>query len=207
MEFIDSEGQYFVVLPTMISTKRLLQITFFSIASLLLFPGASTHEMTGTIQWLSWEEAVELQKTKPKKLFIDVYTDWCGWCKKMDASTFSDPEIGAMMNKYYYAVKLDAERMDTIKYGDYTFTNQYYEAANGRMKKGTHQLAISLLDAQMSYPSYVILDENNSRISIHKGYMSKEQLTGVLLFYGTQQSNQYKTYLEQQFNRNQQQTK
>ena len=43
------------------------------------------------IKWYTWEEAAELSKTAPKKVFIDLYTDWCGWCKKMDKSTFQDP--------------------------------------------------------------------------------------------------------------------
>ena len=33
----------------------------------------------------------------PRKYFIDVYTDWCGWCKKMDKDTFQNPEVAAYM--------------------------------------------------------------------------------------------------------------
>lgn len=167
-----------------------------------MFIGAAPSPgVTGNIQWLTFEQAIAKQKVEPKKLFIDVYTDWCGWCKRMDASTFSDPEIGAYMNKYFYAVKLDAEMMDTVLYNNYTFTNGYFTDKNGKQRKGTHQLATSLLDSKMSYPSYAILDERNARLSIHKGYMRNDQLAGVLLFYGTDQYKHYEDYLLDQFER------
>ncbi|HLT51685.1 MAG TPA: DUF255 domain-containing protein, partial [Arenibacter sp.] len=59
---------------------------------LILSPGAIKAQ---NITWLSWEEAVKLAETEkdPKKIFVDVYTDWCGWCKKMDKDTFQDPKV------------------------------------------------------------------------------------------------------------------
>ena len=61
------------------------------------------------VKWYTFEEAVELNKAEQRKIFIDVYTDWCGWCKKMDATTFNSPEIAKILNEEYYAVKFDAE--------------------------------------------------------------------------------------------------
>ncbi|MBP9152977.1 MAG: DUF255 domain-containing protein, partial [Flavobacteriales bacterium] len=66
------------------------------------------------IKWVSLEEADALRRTEPRKILIDVYTDWCGWCKKMDASTFKDPKVVAYINANYYAVKLDAEQKEPI---------------------------------------------------------------------------------------------
>ena len=162
-----------------------------------------------TIRWMTWDQAIatqaaDLQKYNqdkttnppPKKIFLDIYTSWCGWCKKMDASTFKDPQVARVMNEMYYPVKLDAEMTSPITYKDHTFINPNPEPVRGR--RGAHQLAASLLDNKMSYPSYVIMDENTNRISIHKGYKKKVDMLGILSFFGTNQYVSYKKYLSSQ---------
>ena len=142
------------------------------------------------IEWLTWEQALEKQKTERKKVFIDLYTDWCGWCKKMDASTFQDAEIIKHINKYYYPVKFNAEQKDTVTFNGHDFVF----IPNG--KRGTHTFAMSLLDNQMSYPSFVILDENYTRLHIIKGYQKPDSLEGLLLFFASNQFLNYKKYLD-----------
>jgi thioredoxin-related protein len=133
----------------------------------------------------------------PKKIFLDIYTGWCGWCKKMDATTFKNPVVVKAMNTYYYPVKLDAEMSDTITFNNHTFSNPNPKPIKGR--RGTHQLAASLLDNQMSYPSYVIMDENTSRMTIYKGYKKEGDMLSILTFFGTNQYLNYKNFLETQF--------
>ena len=80
--------------------------------SLIVVSGFSQEK----INWISMQEAIDLT-AKPgnkKKIFIDAYTDWCGWCKRMDQSTFIDSNVIKHMNENYYAVKFDAESYDTI---------------------------------------------------------------------------------------------
>ena len=129
-----------------------------------------------SIKWYTWEEAHELSKTAPKKVFIDLYTDWCGWCKKMDASTFQDPEVIKYLNENFYAVKFNAEQKEAIVFGDKTFEF----TASGR--RGYHQLAFALLDGRMGYPAFVMLDETFARILISPGYKKAPQLMKELSF-------------------------
>lgn len=133
------------------------------------------------INWMTFQEAVELNKTAPKKIFIDMYTDWCGWCKKMDQTTFQNSEVIEYMNANYYAVKFDAERSDTIVFGGYTYINE--GERNGR--RGTHQLAIALLQGRMSYPSYVFLNKKNQVITVAPGYMEAKDFLPVLKYIAT----------------------
>lgn len=128
------------------------------------------------INWMTWDEAVEANKKNPKKIFIDVYTDWCGWCKKMDKSTFVDPTIVKALNKNFYAVKFDAEQKEAIDFNG----NKFIFVNQGR--RGVHQLAYSLLDGKMGYPAFVFLDETFSRIMISPGYKKVEQLSKELDF-------------------------
>lgn len=130
------------------------------------------------LKWYTWEEAVELNKTKPKKLFIDVYTDWCGWCKKMDKSTFSDPAVAAYLAENFYPVKLNAEQKAEIKFAGETF--KFMEGEGGR--GGVHTLAYSLLEGQMGYPAFVYLNEKFERIMISPGYKEAPAMLKELKF-------------------------
>lgn len=131
------------------------------------------------IRWMSFTEAVKANQKQPKKVFIDVFTDWCGWCKKMDASTFTHPVIVAYMNKHYYAVKLNAEMKDTIVFNGLTYTS-----SNPSAPRSTHQLASSLLNGKLSYPTTVYLDENMGMLGPVPGYLDAKTLEAILHFYG-----------------------
>jgi thioredoxin-related protein len=130
----------------------------------------------GPVHWMTIQEAFKEQKVHPKKIFIDMYTHWCGWCKKMDAGTFKDSTFATYLNRYYYAVKMDAETRDTIPYQGayYTYKPEYK----------VNELAAFLLSGQMSYPTSVFLDENQNVLSPVPGYMTAEQMIPILRFFG-----------------------
>ena len=129
------------------------------------------------LKWYTWEEAVELNKTAPKKIIVDVFTDWCGWCKKMDKSTFVSPEVANYLAANFYPVKLNAEQKADIQFNGQRFS--YVDSGNGR---GVHTLAYSLLDGQMSYPTVVYLNEKYERIMISPGYKDVEGMMLELKF-------------------------
>ena len=131
------------------------------------------------IKWYSFEDAYKMNKKKPKKMFIDVYTEWCGWCKKMDAETFANPYIAKYMSDHFYCVKFDAERKDTIVIDGQIFVNP-----NPDSKRSTHKLAIELLRGKMSYPSYVFLNEKGQMLTVVSGYQQAKEFEGVLSYFG-----------------------
>ncbi|MBL4651920.1 MAG: DUF255 domain-containing protein [Flavobacteriales bacterium] len=158
-----------------------------------LFATTLTAQNKG-INWLTWDQMTEANKQAPKKIFIDAYTSWCGWCKRMDQTTFQDPSIVAIMNKYFYPVKMNAEMGEPIDFNGHTFVNP-----NPGKTRSTHQFAASILDYQLSYPSYVILDENLQRVVIYKGYLQVEDLLGIILYFGKNQHLNYQKQLKKQF--------
>ena len=153
--------------------KKLLIIT------LLAFIGTSAFAQE-KIQWISFEDAVERCAKAHKMVFIDVYTDWCGWCKRMDQSTFANPVIAKYMNDHFYCVKFDAERQDTISFQGRQFVGSM--RPDGR--KGSHQLANSLLKGKMSYPSYVIMNEGMRTLQVIGGYQTEQQFEPMIHFFG-----------------------
>lgn len=179
----------------MIKMKKIRMIL--AIIGLIVVKVANAQESTTKkINWMSFEEAVKLNETTPKKIFIDVYTDWCGWCTKMDQTTFIDPSIVEYMNENYYAVKFDAEQTEPIEFMGHTFINQN---PNGP-RKGTHQLAQALLQGKMSYPSYVFMNEKNQVLTIVPGYAQAKEFMPILKYFGT---NAFLTTSWEEYSKNQ----
>nr|WP_139275924.1 DUF255 domain-containing protein [Sinomicrobium oceani] len=133
-----------------------------------------------SVNWMSWEKAVAKSKqdTSPKKIFVDVYTDWCGWCKKMDKDTFANPEVAAYMRDKFYMVKLDGEGKEEIAYNGRTFK---YVAAG---RRGYHELAAALLQNRLSYPTVVFLNEKQQLLSPVPGYQTPEKFLKIARYFG-----------------------
>lgn len=160
--------------------------TFLTQISVLLILIAGFNVQAQAVQWISWEEAVQLTQSdsNTKKIFIDVYTDWCGWCKKMDKDTFQNPEVAAYMGENFYMVKFDAEGKDPIEYQGKTF--KYVPSG----RRGYHELAAALLQGQMSYPTVVFLDEKLNMLSPVPGYQKAKPFLKIARYFG---DNIYKT--------------
>jgi len=147
---------------------------------------STTSILAQSVQWHSFEEALQLnakhkmQGLPTKKIFIDVYTDWCGWCKRMDATTFAHPVIVEKLNTDWIAVKLNAERKDTVVVNGQAFVNE-----NQGQPRGSHQLAQVLLNGKMSYPSYSLIDETGKPIQVISGYMEVQKFEMVLEFFSS----------------------
>ena len=124
----------------------------------------------------SINEIRQLSAQKPKKLVIDVYTDWCSWCKKMDKSTYQNEGIIQQINEDFYFVKLNAETRDSIFFDNKTFTYKNQYKAN--------ELALALLNGQMSYPSTVFLDEKFALLTVVPGYLTPKDLSPILKYFG-----------------------
>jgi len=130
------------------------------------------------INWISMEEAERLARQNPKKIFVDFYTDWCGWCKRMDEVTFSHPQIISYINANYYAVKLNAEQAEPI-----SFRGQVYVNENPTGRRSSHNFARAVLQGRMSYPSVAFFDEDLNLITAIPGFREPKQFEPILVFF------------------------
>ncbi len=129
------------------------------------------------IEWLSFEEAMEKSEKEPKPILIDIYTDWCGWCKKMDNTTYKNDVIVSYINENYYPVKLNGEDKNDISFQGKTFTYK----AQGR--RGYHELAAALMKGKLSYPSTAFMNKDKQLLQNVPGYMEERRFEKVLAFF------------------------
>lgn len=146
------------------------------------------------IDWKSFEEVEKLMQTKPKKVLVDLYTNWCGWCKKMDAHIYSNPEVVAYINKHFYAIKFNTEQKEPITFKGKTYTLQQV----GR--NATNQLAIEMLNGSLSYPTTAFMDEKFQAMAVQPGYLKIQQMESILKYIATNsyKNQDYNTFISGQ---------
>lgn len=141
---------------------------------LILTVLATTIGYSQEIKWVTLEEAIELQKKAPRKIIMDVYTNWCGPCKLLDKKTFKNVDVANYINTHYYAVKFNAEGNDKINYNGNTYTNPGFDASRVNKRNSAHQLTRFLRVA--AYPTLVFFDESGNVIAPIRGYQTPQQI-------------------------------
>ena len=116
------------------------------------------------IEWLTFEEAMKKSANDQKPIFVDVYTDWCGLCKKMDKKTFQTEEVAKYVAQNYHAVKLDAESEDATSFDGQKLT---YRQLSGGVFRVT------------GYPSIVLIN-SKKQVAVAPGYRDKGDFVQLL---------------------------
>ncbi len=128
------------------------------------------------IEWYTWEEGMTKAEESPKKFVIDLYTDWCGWCKRMDKATFQNPQIASYINEHYIAIKFNAEQKEDVEY----LGNKHSFVNRGR---GYHSLAAQLTNGKLSYPTVVFLDEDKNVIQAIPGFLDAATFDPIMRYF------------------------
>ncbi|MDQ0475534.1 MULTISPECIES: thioredoxin fold domain-containing protein [Chryseobacterium] len=153
--------------------------------TVLLLSILITFFASSQVRWMTLEEAVNAQKTVPKKILINFYTDWCAPCKIMEKNTYNQPVIANYLNENYYPVKFDAEGKEHIEVFGRTFTNTEFDSGNKKnaMHDFTKYMNVNAI------PSTVFLDETGNPITILQGALTAKELEPYIPFIA---NNEYK---------------
>ncbi|MGK0639831.1 thioredoxin family protein [Schleiferia thermophila] len=144
------------------------------------------------VQWFKFSDIEKLQKKQQKPIFVDVYTNWCGPCKMLDANTFNDPRVAEYINKNFYPVKFNAEGNDTIHFQGQLYMNQNYDPTRAHSRNATHPFAgYFAVNGGLAYPTTAYLDPNFKHLTQPiQGYLTPQNIEPILKYFGT---NAYKT--------------
>ena len=118
------------------------------------------------------------QKVEKRKIIVDLYTDWCGWCKRMDKTTFRNTVIVDYINKKYYAVKFNAEQKEDLIFD----SNVFKFVSQGR--RGYHEFAAALTQNHLSYPTYVFMTDDEQILQVFAGYQQAKEFEYILNYFG-----------------------
>ena len=145
--------------------KKLLYIGF----SLVLVFTTQSFEMAqeATLKWEDWNTGYKKGIAENKIILVDAYTDWCGWCKKMDKDTYSDPDIIKKINKNFVAIKFNPELEKTYFIDSTSYTGRELHAMLSK-------------EYRTGYPTtYFILPQNN-KLFINPGYEDPARFSATL---------------------------
>lgn len=152
----------------------------------LLVAVALLSSMTVTAQeinWMTFEEALAAQKKTPKKIMMDVYTNWCGPCKMLDKNTFHNKDVVEYVNKNYYAVKFNGEGNSVVNFNGETYKNPNYKEELKNRRNSAHELTRVL--GIRAYPTIVYFNEQGEKIQPISGYMKPRQIELYLKLFHT----------------------
>ena len=144
-----------------ISPMRFYKTTLSTILCLILsvsifgqqkkeFTDVSENTTEKKVHWLTINEALAKNNVEKRKIVIDVYTDWCGWCKVLDSKTFSNDYVAKVLNEDFYPVKFNAEQKEDLEFLGNTYKYMPENKVN--------EFAVALLNGKMGYPKVVFLE-------------------------------------------------
>jgi uncharacterized protein YyaL (SSP411 family) len=142
--------------------KRLTLLLTFTLAIL-----CNSFRPAGEIKWFSFDEGYKLAKKKKKIMLIDVYTDWCGWCKRMDRDAYEKSEIAELVVKDFIPIKFNPELDMTYTYDGKVLGGSELQDAIGEQK-------IS------GYPATVFVHPKTSQKKVIIGYRNAEMMKSEL---------------------------
>lgn len=134
------------------------------------------------LTWLSIGDALESAPQQNKKIVLDVYTDWCGWCKRMDRDVYANSDVAEYMNRKFLASKMNPEKSGKINYNGSEYSLAQFGQALG----------------VRGYPATVFFNEKGEVLTMVAGYISAPEFLKILTYFG---DDHYLTQTWEEFSR------
>lgn len=122
----------------------------------------------GGVAWRGWNAGLAAAASSKKPVIADVYTDWCGWCKRMDRDVYARADVSEYLNAHFVMVRLNAESDERVNYAGRVLT--------GRTLAGGFQVT--------GYPTTIFLRPNGEHMVNVPGYVPAEKFLKLVRFIG-----------------------
>ena len=130
------------------------------------------------VNWQPIQQAENLAKKLHRKVLIEIYTQWSEGFKELERTVLAQQQIAKYLNDNFVTIKFDAETHEDVNFKD---RNYKFVTQSG---VGFNELAAELLRGQMSYPTFVFLDENGNLIQTIQ-YRTPEHFEMIITYFGS----------------------
>jgi thioredoxin-related protein len=149
--------------------KRIIPVlAIVAILSTVLLMNASADPDPAEVQWKSISEALVEGPQSNRLIVLDLYTDWCGWCKRMDRDTYANADVAAYLSEHYVASKMNPEKEGTLEYDGRSFSQAEFGQALG----------------VRGYPSTAFFDKEGKVLTVVAGYIGPDEFLSILKYFG-----------------------
>ncbi|MEO6456134.1 MAG: DUF255 domain-containing protein [Ginsengibacter sp.] len=143
---------------------------------LIIFSFSYVMPTNEELVWSGLKEISVKLKKQEKPVLIDLYTDWCHWCKVMDKKTYGNQKVINYLSKNFYVAKVNAETKDSLTWDTKTyFYNSHYLI---------NEFALYATKGQPGFPTTVILPSENSQPISISGFLEPKELEPILKYFG-----------------------
>jgi len=128
------------------------------------------------VKWMSIEEALANLKKEKRPVLVDLYTDWCGWCKVMDKKTYSNNNVAEYLKDKFYAVRINAETREKIIWNEkpYSYNASYH----------ANEFAVYITKGRLEFPTTVIIPPDGSEPQAIAGYLETKDFELIAKYFG-----------------------
>ncbi len=163
---------------------KLILLTF----TMLINSHQNTDRVAEKVQWMDLSLAQEKLETDPRPIIIDLYTDWCYWCKVMDKKTYANKNVARYMTENFYSVKVNAETRQAIRWKNHDFEYNVTNKCN--------DFALFATQGQLAFPTTVIIPDASMAPIAIPGYVGPKELEPILKYFasGAYKKEKFETY-------------
>lgn len=127
---------------------------------------AAAQAVAGAPDWRAWNDGMKQASTTGRPVVVDVYTNWCGWCRRMDRDVYQNAEIADYLRKKFVTIKLNAEAKDGARWQSHDYTSQDL----------AQQFRVS------GYPTTIFLRSSGEHMANVPGYVAADRFLLLLRY-------------------------